>query len=64
MTYAPANVVSPFQYWQLIGAVIIGYLITGNMPDAFVWLGAALIIAAGLYLAWKDTRVPEPQPKV
>lgn len=56
MTYAPANVVSPFQYWQLIGAVIIGYLISGYMPDAFVWLGAALIIGAGLYLAWKDTR--------
>jgi drug/metabolite transporter (DMT)-like permease len=61
MTYAPANVVSPFQYWQLIGAVIIGYLITGNMPDAFVWLGAVLIIGAGLYLAWKDTRVTKPQ---
>ncbi len=60
MTYAPANVVSPFQYWQLIGAVIIGYFITGNMPDVFVWLGAALIISAGLYLAWKDTRVKSP----
>lgn len=60
MTYAPANVVSPFQYWQLIGAVIIGYLISGALPDAFVWLGAVLIIGAGLYLAWKDTRA-EPR---
>lgn len=56
MTYAPANVVSPFQYWQLIGAVGVGYLITGKMPDMFTWIGAAFIIGAGLFLAWKDTR--------
>ncbi len=62
MTYAPVNVVSPFQYWQLIGAVIIGYLITGYVPDIYVWLGAVLIIAAGLYLAWKDTRIRKPDP--
>ena len=56
MTYAPANVVSPFQYWQLIGAVIIGYFISGHLPDGLTWLGAAIIIGAGLYLAWRDTR--------
>lgn len=55
-TYAPANVVSPFQYWQLIGAVGVGYMISGKIPDAFTWLGAAIIISAGLYLGWKDTR--------
>ncbi len=56
MTYAPANVVSPFQYWQLIGAVIIGYFISGDMPDVYTWLGAAFIIGAGLYMGWRDTR--------
>lgn len=56
MTYAPANVVSPFQYWQLIGAVGVGYMISGELPDAFTWIGAAFIIGAGLYLAWRDTR--------
>ena len=60
MTYAPANVVSPFQYWQLIGAVIIGYFISGNWPDALTWVGAAIIISAGLYLGWRDTREPKP----
>ena len=60
MTYAPANVVSPFQYWQLIGAVIIGYVITGQWPDALTWLGAAIIIGAGLYLGWREMR---PAPK-
>ena len=62
MTYAPANVVSPFQYWQLIGAVIIGYFISGYMPDAYTWLGAALIVAAGLYMGWRDTRNTGAKP--
>ena len=57
MTYAPANFVSPFQYWQMIGSVAIGYLLFAEIPDAFVWLGAALIIGAGLYVGiWGQPR--------
>ena len=56
MTYAPANVVAPFQYWQLIGAVIVGFWISGQWPDGMTWLGAAIIVGAGLYLGWRDTR--------
>lgn len=61
MTYAPANFVSPFQYWQLVGSVAVGYLMFGEVPDAFVWLGAALIIAAGLYVGLRgQPRAPAP----
>lgn len=58
MTYAPASVVSPFQYWQMIGAVLVGFLIGGQLPDGYTWLGAAIIIAAGLFVGWLDTREP------
>lgn len=56
MIYAPANVVAPFMYWQMIGSVIVGYLVSGSMPDFATWLGAAIIIGAGLYLGWRETR--------
>ncbi|HRK19303.1 MAG TPA: DMT family transporter [Hyphomicrobiaceae bacterium] len=56
MTYAPANIVSPFQYWQMVGSVIVGYLITSKMPEQTTWLGAAVIIAAGLFIGWRETR--------
>ena len=56
MTYAPANIVAPFQYWQMIGSVLIGYLLMGSVPTAATWLGAAVIIAAGLYIGWRETR--------
>jgi drug/metabolite transporter (DMT)-like permease len=52
MTYAQANVVAPFGYWQLVGSVIVGYLISGYLPDAFTWLGAGIIVCAGIYIAW------------
>jgi drug/metabolite transporter (DMT)-like permease len=56
MVYAQANIVAPFGYWQLVGAVIVGYLISGYLPDAFTWLGAGVIICAGIYIAWCETR--------
>jgi drug/metabolite transporter (DMT)-like permease len=52
MTYAQATIVAPFGYWQLVGAVIVGYLISGYLPDAFTWLGAGIIVGAGVYIAW------------
>ncbi len=56
MTYGQANVISPFQYWQMIGSVAVGYVITGLFPDAFTWLGAGIIIAAGITIAVTETR--------
>jgi len=50
MTCAPANFLSPFQYWQMVGSVAVGYLMFAEVPDSYVWLGTALIIAAGLYV--------------
>jgi drug/metabolite transporter (DMT)-like permease len=54
--YAPANIISPFQYFQLIGSVVIGWFVFGDWPDAGVWVGAAVIMAAGLWIGWSQTR--------
>jgi drug/metabolite transporter (DMT)-like permease len=55
MTYAQASIIAPFGYWQLMGAVIVGYLISGYLPDAFTWLGAGIIVLAGVYIGWSET---------
>jgi len=57
MTYAPASVVAPFHYWQIVGSVIVGYLITHKLPDGYTWLGAAIIVSAGIYIVWRETKV-------
>jgi drug/metabolite transporter (DMT)-like permease len=56
MTYAQASVVAPFMYWQIVGSVTVGYIISGLMPELSTWIGAAIIICAGLYIAWCESR--------
>ena len=51
---APASVVAPFSYSSLIWATTLGYLIWNDWPAPNVWLGAALIIASGLYIFWRE----------
>ncbi len=58
--YAPASVVAPFSYSSLIWATLLGYLIWNDFPSHNVWAGAALIIASGLYIFWRE-RVKQVQ---
>ena len=51
---APAAVVAPFNYAQLIGAAILGYLVFDNIPDFWTWVGAAVIVCSGLYLGHRE----------
>lgn len=54
--YAAANMLSPFQYFQLLGSVAVGWLLFSELPDAMTWVGAAIITAAGLYIGWSQAR--------
>lgn len=58
MTYAPASLVSPFGYVQMLGSVLVGFWFFGHFPDAWTWAGAALIVAAGLWMGWTEARRP------
>lgn len=48
--YAPATVLAPFLYQQVIYMAIFGYLVFGDVPAPAVWTGAAIVVASGLYL--------------
>jgi drug/metabolite transporter (DMT)-like permease len=52
---AEVSVLAPFEYSMLIWTVAIGYLIWGDIPATEVWIGAALIIAAGIYVAHRES---------
>ncbi|MEM6304102.1 MAG: DMT family transporter [Pseudomonadota bacterium] len=45
---APATRLAPLVYFQLIAAVVLGWSVFGDLPDAFTWAGLALILGAGL----------------
>ena len=54
--FGPANILSPFQYFQLLASVMVGFVLFGEVPDLFTWLGAAVIVGSGLYIGWTQTR--------
>jgi len=53
---APAAVIAPLGYVELIGTATLGYAIFANFPDALTWVGALIIIASGLYIAMRERR--------
>jgi drug/metabolite transporter (DMT)-like permease len=54
--HAPASVLSPFMYTQLIWATTFGFLIFGNVPNRWTLAGAAIVIGSGLYLLHRERR--------
>ena len=53
--HAPASVVSPLAYLQLIGAALFGYWVFGDIADRWVWIGATLIVTSGLYITYRES---------
>jgi drug/metabolite transporter (DMT)-like permease len=51
---APAPVLSPFIYTQIIWMIALGYLVFGDLPDRLTLVGAAIVIASGLYLLYRE----------
>jgi drug/metabolite transporter (DMT)-like permease len=52
----PAAVIAPLGYVELVGTATLGYLIFDNLPDLWTWVGAMVIIASGLYIAFRERK--------
>jgi drug/metabolite transporter (DMT)-like permease len=51
---APASTVVPYQYTTIVWAVTFGYLVFGDVPDAWMLGGGAIIIGAGLFIFLRE----------
>ena len=58
---AGAGTIAPMTYGQLLMATMFGYLFFGDTPDALSFLGAAIIIGAGLFLWWAGRMKAPPK---
>ncbi len=56
LTLAEASVVAPFGYVGLLFATIWGMIFFGDYPDAYTYLGAFIIVAAGVYVWHRENR--------
>ena len=57
LRFAPVSVVVPFDYTQLLWAVLLGWLIFASQPPSTTWAGAAIIIVAGLYTLYREHKL-------
>ena len=53
---APTSVVSPFQYFSLIWAMMLGFAIWGDIPTVSLLIGGAIVAGSGLFLLWRESR--------
>src|SRR5262249_19175324 len=54
---APAAVVSPFDYTGLLYASVIGYYVWSDVPTVTFLAGAAIVMASGLYILYRETKL-------
>jgi drug/metabolite transporter (DMT)-like permease len=52
---SPAALVAPFQYSQMLWAIVLGGLIWGDLPEPVTLLGASIVAASGLFILYRET---------
>jgi drug/metabolite transporter (DMT)-like permease len=53
---APASAVAPFNYFSLVWAIVLGFLIWGDVPTATLLAGSAVVVGSGMFLLWHESR--------
>jgi drug/metabolite transporter (DMT)-like permease len=53
---APVALVMPMDYTSLVWAILFGFLLFGQLPTEWTWIGAPVIIASGLVILWREHR--------
>jgi drug/metabolite transporter (DMT)-like permease len=63
LTLAPPSAVVPFNYLSLVWATVLGLAIWSDVPTPHLLVGAAVVVASGLYILWRETvRRKHPLP--
>ena len=55
--YADASTIAPFEYVSIVLAIAIGYAAFGEVPTAWTLAGVAVVIAAGILIIWRESRL-------
>ena len=55
--YAAASVVAPFDYTAMLWAFLLGYTFFGEVPNVYIFVGAAIVCASGLFVIWRERQL-------
>ena len=57
MRVGDISFVSPFRYTNLIWAIILGYVVFGDIPDTWTLLGSAIVVLMGIYTFYRERKM-------
>nr|WP_280116320.1 MULTISPECIES: DMT family transporter [unclassified Pannonibacter] len=57
MRIGDISLVSPFRYSIIVWAILIGYLVWGDVPDALTLLGTGIVVATGIYTVLRERKI-------
>ncbi len=60
---AEVSVVTPFRYSRILFLLILGIVVFDEKPNALVLAGAALIIASGVYMMWREQQIKKAESR-
>jgi drug/metabolite transporter (DMT)-like permease len=55
LSLAPPAAVSPFFYTSLVWAILIGFLVWGDVPTLALLAGSAVVVGSGIFLLWHES---------
>lgn len=61
--HSDATALAPFQYFEILTATALGFLIFGDFPDALTWVGVGIILGSGIYIFHREGQADTSAPR-
>ncbi len=55
--HAEVSVVAPFEYTSMILAIVVGYVVFGDIPTPYMLVGGTIVVAAGIFIIFREHRL-------
>ncbi len=52
--HADASILAPFQYFELVGATLLGWWLFDDIPGLRTWIGTLILVGSGLYIFHRE----------
>jgi len=57
LTHAPSSTLAPLHYLEIVSAVILGFLVFGDIPNQLAFTGMFIVVLSGLYIVYRERQI-------
>jgi drug/metabolite transporter (DMT)-like permease len=55
--HADTSLIAPFEYFSMIWAITLGYLVFADLPSTYVLAGGTIVVASGIFVIWREQKL-------